>query len=198
VNNHDGHRPASPDPAATVAELLAGSLAADQHLSAADRDEASALTQAMARLLLGAPLRSDGKLTVKTLAEEAGLKRNKLTHKHTGLKDLFYALVNTRHAEPAMTADLRAETTNSARPWPNCARPAMTGPRPSNGSPASCTSWKSRTSGCATKPPQPSRPPDTATRASTHCARRTATVPGRTHPMPTGPTHRSTWRRTTR
>ena len=98
VSNHNSS-PAAPDPAVSIAELLTGSLAATAHLSAADRDEATALTQAMARLLLGAPLRSDGKLTVKTLAEEAGLKRNKLTHKHTGLKDLFYALVNSRHAE---------------------------------------------------------------------------------------------------
>ncbi|MFE7837052.1 hypothetical protein ACFU53_13695 [Streptomyces sp. NPDC057474] len=46
----------------------------------------------MIRLLAGAPLRSDGKLTIKSLAAEAGLRHNKLTHKHTGLKDLFYAL----------------------------------------------------------------------------------------------------------
>jgi len=36
------------------------------------------------------------------LAAEAGLRRNKLTHKHTGLKDLFYALAKARdpHSEP--------------------------------------------------------------------------------------------------
>lgn len=50
----------------------------------------------MVRLLIGAPLHSDGKLTIVSLAVEAGLRRNKLTHKHTGLKDLFYALVKAR------------------------------------------------------------------------------------------------------
>ncbi|KOT80938.1 hypothetical protein ADK70_27000 [Streptomyces rimosus subsp. pseudoverticillatus] len=54
----------------------------------------------MVRLLIGAPLRSDGKLTVVSLAAEAGLRRNKLTHKHTGLKDLFYALVKARTPVP--------------------------------------------------------------------------------------------------
>ncbi|MFD8005634.1 hypothetical protein [Streptomyces mirabilis] len=48
------------------------------------------------RLLIGAPLHSDGKLTVVSLAVEVGLRRNKLTHKHTGLKDLFYAPVKAR------------------------------------------------------------------------------------------------------
>ncbi len=61
----------------------------------------------MGRLLLGSPLRSDGKLTIKSLAAEAGLRRNKLTHKHTGLKDLFYALVKNQNNEPAAIADLR-------------------------------------------------------------------------------------------
>lgn len=65
----------------------------------------------MVRLLIGAPLHSDGKLTVVSLATEAGLRRNKLTHKHTGLKDLFYALVKARALipEPAPeTAQARA------------------------------------------------------------------------------------------
>ncbi|MDO0929585.1 hypothetical protein QQY24_31005 [Streptomyces sp. TG1A-8] len=47
------------------------------------------ITDAMVRLLIGAPLHSDGKLTVVSLAAEAGLRRNKLTPKHTGLKGLF-------------------------------------------------------------------------------------------------------------
>ncbi|WP_327580409.1 hypothetical protein [Streptomyces sp. NBC_00145] len=54
----------------------------------------------MVRLPIGTPLRSDGQLTVKSLAVEAGLKRNKLTHKHTGLKDLFYALVQMQDSRP--------------------------------------------------------------------------------------------------
>ncbi|OEJ22232.1 hypothetical protein AR457_40015 [Streptomyces agglomeratus] len=54
----------------------------------------------MVRLQIGAPLHSDGKLTIVSLAAEAGLRRNKLTHKHTGLKDLFYALVKARDSHP--------------------------------------------------------------------------------------------------
>ncbi|MFJ6709109.1 MULTISPECIES: hypothetical protein [unclassified Streptomyces] len=68
--------------------------------SPADAGEVRCITDAMTRLLLGVPLRSDGKLTVKALAEEAGLKRNKLTHKHTNLKDLFYALIRMQDHQP--------------------------------------------------------------------------------------------------
>lgn len=35
----------------------------------------------MVRPLIGAPLHSDGKLTIVSIAAEAGLRRNKLTHK---------------------------------------------------------------------------------------------------------------------
>ncbi|MFF0132037.1 hypothetical protein ACFYTG_41090 [Streptomyces mirabilis] len=66
----------------------------------------------MVRLLIGAPLHSDGKLTIVSLAAEAGLRRNKLTHKHTGLKDLFYALVRGRDPSP--------------RPCPSRREPART------------------------------------------------------------------------
>ncbi|MFE1029675.1 hypothetical protein ACFW5I_34915 [Streptomyces sp. NPDC058818] len=59
-----------------------------------------AITDAMVRLLIGAPLHSDGKLTIVSLAVEAGLRRNKLTHKHTRLKDLFYALIKARGSSP--------------------------------------------------------------------------------------------------
>ncbi len=109
MNDQDRPRPATADVAATVAELLTGSLTADKQLGEVDRAEAIAITQAMARLLLGTPLRSDGKLTVKSLAVEADLRRNKLTHKHTGLKDLFYALVKTQDTQPAIAVDLRSE-----------------------------------------------------------------------------------------
>ncbi|MFL0021402.1 hypothetical protein ACJBCE_00475 [Streptomyces sp. NBUL23] len=64
-----------------------------------------AITDAMVRLLIGAPLHSDGKLTIVSLATEAGLRRNKLTHKHTGLKDLFYALVKARTPVPNVLPD---------------------------------------------------------------------------------------------
>lgn len=109
MNEQHRRHPATGDVAVTVVELLTGSLTADQQLGAVDRAEAIAITQAMARLLLGTPLRSDGKLTVKSLAAEAGLRRNKLTHKHTGLKDLFYALVKAQDSQPAIAVELRSE-----------------------------------------------------------------------------------------
>ena len=65
-----------------------------------DQDERDAIIAAMERLLAGTPLRSSGNLDILSLAEEAGLKRNKLTHKHTDLKDRFYA---ERRARERMT-----------------------------------------------------------------------------------------------
>lgn len=73
-----------------------------------DAEEIEAIAEAMTRLLAGIPLRSDGKLTVKCLATEAGLRRNKLTHKHTDLKDLFYALVRAQGEPPRIADDLYA------------------------------------------------------------------------------------------
>jgi chromosome segregation ATPase len=65
-----------------------------------DQEERDAITAAMERLLAGTPLRSSGNLDIISLAEEAGLKRNKLTHKHIDLKDRFYA---ERRARKGMT-----------------------------------------------------------------------------------------------
>ncbi|WP_208615109.1 hypothetical protein [Streptomyces caeruleatus] len=76
---------------------------------ASDAQEVKAITEAMVRLLAGTPLRSDGQLTIKSLAEEAGLKRNKLTHKHTGMKDLFYALVKAQGSRPVVAEKLQQE-----------------------------------------------------------------------------------------
>jgi hypothetical protein len=91
------------EPAAQMAAVVGAAMASRDTAggrSPADTAEILAITDAMVRLLIGAPLRSDGQLTIKSLAEEAGLKRTKLTHKHTGLKDLFYALVRARHGRP--------------------------------------------------------------------------------------------------
>ncbi|MZE74193.1 hypothetical protein GTW93_35300 [Streptomyces sp. SID5789] len=57
--------------------------------------------------MVGTPLRSDGQLTIKSLAQEAGLKSNKLTHKHTGLKDLFQALVRMQDTRPKVVDGLQ-------------------------------------------------------------------------------------------
>ncbi len=70
-------------------------------------EERKAITAAMERLLAGKPLRSSGELTVVALAAEAGLKRNKLTHKHTDLKDLFNAERRARLGIPDSELKLR-------------------------------------------------------------------------------------------
>lgn len=74
-----------------------------------DDEERKAITAAMQRLLAGKPLRSSGSLDIVTLAEEAGLKRNKLTHKHTDLKDQFYAERRSRDGVPNNEIKLRDE-----------------------------------------------------------------------------------------
>ncbi len=74
-----------------------------------DEQERQAITTAIERLLAGKPLRSSGALDIVTLAEEAGLKRNKLTHRHTDLKDLFYAERKARHGIPDSEIKLRDE-----------------------------------------------------------------------------------------
>ena len=75
----------------------------------ADEAERRQIRDAMDRLIAGEPIRSDGKLTIKTLAVEAGLKRWYLTHRHTDLKDEFYDRVRVQDATPATMAALHAE-----------------------------------------------------------------------------------------
>lgn len=95
-----------PGDSAALAQLVGEALdRAQGHADTEDAAEIRAITDAMVRLLIGAPLHSDGKLTVVSLATEAGLRRNKLTHKHTGLKDLFYALGKARAPVPDALPD---------------------------------------------------------------------------------------------
>ena len=74
--------------------------------SASERD---LIRAAIDRLLAGTPLRSDGALTVISLATEADVKRHVLTHRHTDLKDEFYARVRAQGQVPASEAKLRDE-----------------------------------------------------------------------------------------
>ncbi|MDV6278141.1 hypothetical protein R3Q06_32230 [Rhodococcus erythropolis] len=74
-----------------------------------DEDDRRAITAAMQRLFAGTPLRSSGKLDIVSLAQEAGIKRNKLTHKHTDLKDLFYAQRENRDGIPDNEVKLREQ-----------------------------------------------------------------------------------------
>src|SRR5690625_5844027 len=57
--------------------------------------ERRAIREAMTRLLEAHPIRSDGKLTVKSLADEAGVKRWILTHRHQDLQAEFRDRVAT-------------------------------------------------------------------------------------------------------
>jgi len=74
-----------------------------------DDNERKDIRAAMDRLLAGTPLRSDGALTVLALAAEADVKRHVLTHRHTDLKDEFYAKVRARGHVPDSERKLRAE-----------------------------------------------------------------------------------------
>lgn len=72
--------------------------------SSSERDDIRA---AIDRLLTGIPLRSNGALTIVSLAEEADVKRHVLTHRHTDLKDEFYAKVRAQGHVPDSERRLR-------------------------------------------------------------------------------------------
>jgi hypothetical protein len=97
------------DLATVIGNALAQATETTGTSSTEDAAEIRTITEAMVRLLVGIPLRSDGQLTIKALAEEAGLRRNKLTHKHTELKDLFYALVRSQDHRPKIADGLHAD-----------------------------------------------------------------------------------------
>ena len=74
-----------------------------------DERERQIIRDAMKRLLDGDPMRSlEGKLTVKSLAVEANVKRWLLTLKHTDLKDEFYERVRLQNATPTAVRELLA------------------------------------------------------------------------------------------
>jgi chromosome segregation ATPase len=78
-------------------------------------DERAEIEAAMDRLLAGTPLRSGGQLTIVSLAAEAGVKRHALTHKHTDLKDRFYARVKAQDSIPASETALREQNAELRR-----------------------------------------------------------------------------------
>jgi hypothetical protein len=78
--------------------------------------ERQRIRDAMDRLLDGKPLYSDGKLTVKSLAAEAQVKRWLLTHKHVDLQDEFRARVDHQGRTPqALQSSLDQIAVLSAR-----------------------------------------------------------------------------------
>ncbi|MGH9187264.1 MAG: hypothetical protein ACRD0U_15840 [Acidimicrobiales bacterium] len=74
------------------------------------RAERAEIRAAIDRLLAGTPLRSDGKLTIVALAAEAGVKRWILTHRHTDLRDQFYARTRARNHTPPRVRQLEERT----------------------------------------------------------------------------------------
>jgi chromosome segregation ATPase len=77
--------------------------------------EREAITEAIARLFAGTPIRSSGSRDIVTLAQEAGVKRNKLTHKHTDLRDAFYAERARRAGVSEREIKLREQTNDLTR-----------------------------------------------------------------------------------
>ncbi|MEB3065041.1 hypothetical protein [[Mycobacterium] zoologicum] len=75
--------------------------------------ERRAIRDAMDRLIAGKALHSDGKLTVKSLAQEARVKRWVLTHRHTDLQDEFRARIANTNTEPPILLMLRQETADA-------------------------------------------------------------------------------------
>jgi len=67
-------------------------------------DERRLLHEAMQRLLAGAPQRSNGKLTVATLATEAGLPRHRLYEHHADLAAEFKAAAGGGPPSPRIQA----------------------------------------------------------------------------------------------
>jgi hypothetical protein len=84
-------------------------------------DERAEIEAATDRLLDGIPLRSDGNLTIVSLAAETGVKRHVLTHEHTDLKDRFNA--GSKPSTPSRPAGPRSasRTTNCAASSTTCA-----------------------------------------------------------------------------
>lgn len=80
-----------------------------------DENVRRVIRDAMDRLIAGKPLHSDGKLTIKSLAEEARVKRWLLTHRHTDLKDEFRARIADTSAEPPAIRALQDETRTAAK-----------------------------------------------------------------------------------
>ena len=73
--------------------------------------EREVIRDAMDRLLCGTPVHSAGKLTVKSLAEEAQVKRWVLTHRHTDLQEEFRARVAQQGRLPKAVQALTDEKT---------------------------------------------------------------------------------------
>ena len=81
----------------------------------ANERERLQIHDAMDRLFAGEPIRSDGKLTVKSLAAEAGLDRGMLTRKHTDLQEEFRERIRIQGATPEALRALTKENADLKR-----------------------------------------------------------------------------------
>ncbi|GAY15851.1 hypothetical protein [Mycobacterium sp. shizuoka-1] len=81
----------------------------------ADTHVRRAIREAMDRLIGGKALHSDGKLTVKSLAEEARVKRWLLTHRHTDLQDEFRARIANANTDPPVLRVLREQKADAQK-----------------------------------------------------------------------------------
>lgn len=70
---------------------------------------------AMDRLLQGTPFQSDGKLTVKSLAAEAGVKRWVLTHQHPDLQNEFRQRIKNQDKTPDVMQSAIEKTNNLSK-----------------------------------------------------------------------------------
>ncbi len=76
------------------------------------QDERTRIREAMDRLLAGQATTSNGSLTVKALAEEAGVHRMALLKRHADLKNAFYERVrNETQQVPEIEKQLRKTVT---------------------------------------------------------------------------------------
>jgi septin family protein len=78
-------------------------------------DERTRIREAMDRLLTGQATASDGSLTAKALAAEAGVHRMALMKRHVDLKNLFYERVRKESPQVPETEKRLRETLNQLR-----------------------------------------------------------------------------------
>lgn len=78
-------------------------------------EERERIVAAMTRLIDGSPIRSRGSLTIVALAEEAGVRRGALTHRHHDLRIEFYDRVGSLGRTPPREVALRDQVTDLRR-----------------------------------------------------------------------------------
>ena len=86
--------------------------------------ERQAIREAMGRLLDGNTIRSDGKLTITSLADEADVKRWILTHRHQDLQAQFRSRIPSHGSAPQPpppSSFTSSPARRSSSPWARAA-----------------------------------------------------------------------------